>query len=34
MNCLKKSGIPIKEIAKFMNWCMEGDNTLPQRYDL
>ncbi len=33
INCLKKSGISIKEIAKFMNWCMEGDNTLPQRYD-
>ena len=32
IDCLKRSGIPVKEIAKFMDWCVEGDNTLPQRY--
>ncbi|GCF95636.1 transcriptional regulator [Enterococcus florum] len=33
IECLKKSAIPVKEIAKFMEWCMIGDSTLPQRYD-
>ncbi|MBM7710664.1 MerR family transcriptional regulator [Enterococcus xiangfangensis] len=32
IDCLKRSGIPIKEIAKFMDWCVQGDKTLPQRY--
>lgn len=32
IDCLKRSGIPVKEIAKFMDWCVEGDQTLPQRY--
>lgn len=32
IDCLKRSGIPVKEIAKFMDWCIEGDKTLPQRY--
>lgn len=32
IDCLKRSGIPVKEIAKFMDWCVEGDLTLPQRY--
>lgn len=32
IDCLKRSGIPVKEIAKFMDWCVEGDETLPQRY--
>ena len=30
--CLKKAAIPIKEIAKFMEWCVEGDSTLTERY--
>lgn len=32
IDCLKRSGIPVKEIAKFMDWCVKGDLTLPQRY--
>lgn len=32
IDCLKRSGIPVKEIAKFMDWCVEGDQMLPQRY--
>lgn len=32
IDCLKRSGIPVKEITKFMDWCVEGDKTLPQRY--
>lgn len=32
IDCLKRSGIAVKEIAKFMDWCVAGDTTLPQRY--
>lgn len=31
--CLKRSAIPIKDISKFMKWCMEGNETLAKRYD-
>jgi len=31
INCLKMSGIKIKEIGKFIDWCMEGDSTLDKR---
>ncbi|MGC6769455.1 MerR family transcriptional regulator [Enterococcus sp. LJL128] len=33
IECLKKSAIPVKEIAKFMNWCVQGAETLPERYE-
>ncbi|WP_436667657.1 MerR family transcriptional regulator [Latilactobacillus sakei] len=33
IDCLKKSAIPIKEIGQFIDWCMVGDETLPDRYD-
>lgn len=29
--CLKKSGLEIKEIKQFMDWCVEGASTYPQR---
>lgn len=28
---LKKSGMPIKGIREFMEWCMQGDETIDQR---
>ncbi|WP_263559837.1 MerR family transcriptional regulator [Paenibacillus polymyxa] len=31
ITCLKQSGMPIKEIKQFIDWCMEGDSTLDQR---
>ena len=31
IECLKKSGMEIKDIKQFMNWCMEGASTYPQR---
>lgn len=31
IECLKKSGLEIKDIRKFMGWCVEGTNTYPQR---
>lgn len=32
INCLKSTGMPIKEIKSFVDWCVEGDSTLNQRY--
>lgn len=34
IECLKSTGMPIKEIKKFIDWCSEGDSTLQQRYDM
>ena len=34
IECLKKTGMPIKDIQKFSNWCLDGDNTLQERYDM
>lgn len=33
IDCLKKSGVPVKDIAHFVRLCMEGDGTLRERYD-
>ncbi len=32
IKCLKATGMPIKEIKTFMDWCVEGDTTLKERY--
>lgn len=34
IECLKKTGMPIKEIKIFIDWCIEGDATIPQRREL
>ena len=34
IECLKTSGLKIKEIKKFMNWCQEGDATIEKRLEL
>lgn len=34
IECLKKTGMPIKEIKHFIDWCMEGDSTIDQRLAL
>jgi DNA-binding transcriptional MerR regulator len=34
IECLKASGMPIKDIKNFIDWCSEGDSTLPHRYDM
>ncbi len=31
---LKKTGMPIKDIRVFIDWCMEGDETIACRLDL
>ncbi|MBT2722617.1 MerR family transcriptional regulator [Bacillus sp. ISL-46] len=34
IECLKATGMPIKEIKTFIHWCSDGDSTLKQRYDM
>jgi DNA-binding transcriptional MerR regulator len=34
IECLKSTGMPIKEIKHFIDWCSEGDATLQQRYEM
>lgn len=34
IECLKKSGLEIKDIKLFMQWCAEGSDTYPQRLEL
>ena len=34
IECLKKSGLEIKDIKQFMDWCVEGASTYPQRKGL
>lgn len=31
IECLKKSGLEIRDIKRFMDWCTEGAATYPQR---
>lgn len=34
IECLKSSGMSLKDIKSFIYWTIEGDSTLQQRYDL
>ena len=34
IECLKKSGLEIKDIKQFMQWCVQGSETYPQRREL
>lgn len=34
IECLKKTGMPIKEIKEFIDWCVAGDSTIDQRLAL
>ncbi|MBO4539780.1 MAG: MerR family transcriptional regulator [Clostridia bacterium] len=34
IECLKKSGLEIKDIKLFMTWCTEGASTYPNRKEL
>lgn len=33
IECLKKSGLEIKEIKQFMEWCSQGSSTYRLRYE-
>lgn len=34
IECLKKSGMEIRDIKQFMEWCSQGSKTYPQRREL
>lgn len=34
IECLKSTGMPLKDIKQFFEWCEEGDSTIDQRYNL
>ncbi len=34
IECLKKTGMEIKDIRQFMDWCVEGPGTYPQRREM
>ncbi len=34
IECLKKSGMEIKDIKQFMDWCQEGPATFGKRHEL
>ena len=34
IECLKATGMPIKEIKQFIDWCSDGDSTLQQRSNM
>lgn len=34
IECLKQSGLQIKEIAQYIQWFNEGDSTLPERLEM
>ena len=34
IECLKKTGMPLKEIKLFVDWVKEGDSTLQRRLEL
>jgi len=34
IDCLKKSGMSIKDIRTFMEWCRKGDQTIDQRLNM
>lgn len=34
IECLKKSGMEIKDIKEFMKWCAQGSETYMKRYEM
>lgn len=34
IECLKKTGMSIRDIKTFIDWCIEGDSTIEQRLEL
>src|SRR5512133_3773725 len=34
IECLKSTGMQIKDIKLFLDWCLEGDDTLQKRRDM
>jgi DNA-binding transcriptional MerR regulator len=34
IECLKQTGMQLKDIKQYIDWCMDGDSTLRRRYDM
>lgn len=34
IECLKTSGMPLKDIKQFLDWCQEGDSSLQKRRNM
>jgi DNA-binding transcriptional MerR regulator len=34
VKCLKQTGLPIENIKTYVDLCLEGDSTVPQRFAL
>lgn len=34
IECLKKAGMPIREIKEFLVWCSQGDSSLSKRQEM
>ncbi len=34
IECLKHTGMPLKDIRTFIDWCMAGDETIGQRLEI
>lgn len=34
IECLKNTGMPLKDIKQFFEWCEEGDSTIDKRHEL
>ena len=34
IECLKSTGMQIKDIKQFLDWCIEGDKTIQKRRDM
>lgn len=34
VKCLRVAGVESKEIKKYIDLCLEGDSTVPERYDI
>lgn len=34
IGCLKKAGMPLKEIKVYIDWCMEGDSRIQERNNM
>lgn len=34
IDCLKQTGMSIKGIRQYIDWYLEGDSTIPQRYEM
>lgn len=34
ITCLKETGLPVKQIKQFIDWCLQGDDYLAERHNV